>query len=117
MTEKQLSPEAKRKQEQRAKDKANGLNPVTIKLHNDQKAKLTKNREFRGDWPESEYIQVLLARYLPIIIDMDDEKAEQQRQEMGECKMCGLELPKGCEDKNKGAGECFRTFEKLKLNL
>ena len=89
-----LSPEAKRKREQREREKAAGVEVIELKFSPYEKAEMDEGRVGRGSkgkpYTATEYIKTLVRR-----------DVEKLRHELGKldgriCKNCQKPLPRGC---------------------
>lgn len=90
----ELSPEARRKREQRERDEANGFEEIPIRLGPVELVMLREGQEVRGGlsgrYSRNEYIATLIRR--------DNELLQQQRQALEGriCENCLKPLPRGC---------------------
>lgn len=104
---------AKRKRDQRARQKAAGVDVVEVSLTKGPRETLERNRVIRGgvrgEYGLDEYIETLIRR--------DNEQLEKQITALGDCGKCKSSLPGGCDGLFKGDCECWHTFSYRELML
>jgi hypothetical protein len=92
--ENELSPTAKRKREQRERDKAAGVEVFGLKLGLAEQAMLAEGQQFRASrgkpYTATEYLLTLVRR--------DNELIQQQREVVANkiCAHCRKPMPRGC---------------------
>jgi hypothetical protein len=92
--ESDLSPEAKRKREQRERDDAAGVVELRVRIGPVEAAKLAEGLEFRAFGAEP----YTATEYLLTLIRRDHELIQQQREvvEKKICAHCRKPMPRGC---------------------
>lgn len=92
--ESELTPEAKRKREQREREKAAGVGEIRLQFSTTERAELDEGRTGRGSQGEpyttTEYIKTLIRN------DVMRLRNEREKLDGRVCKNCQKPLPRGC---------------------
>lgn len=107
-----MSPTA-RKQAQRSRDRAQGIKPLYLRLSEREKQQLKELCEIRGgingEYPANELVATLIRK--------DHEKLLCDLSLLGECQVCGKQLPEGCRGSQGGDSNCWHHPLKRQLLL
>lgn len=113
--ESELSREAIRKQEQRAREKAAGVVELELKFSTYERAELDEGRTGRGSQGEpytaTEYIKTLIRN------DVARLRNEQGKLAGRICKNCTKPLPRGCGGVWAGEQSCLLRAAEVALSL
>lgn len=101
-----MSDAAKRKQEERERDKQEGVVRVSMKLTQEHGERLNELC-YLMEYDKAELVALLIHRKWQEIKAVTDS--------LGECEFCREQLPKGCQGKFKGHGMCFKTIKQREL--
>lgn len=115
------SPDAKRKEAQRERERKMGIERTELQLSAAERALLDEARALRGGYSVTEYLATLVRNdHRQALVELAKIKAEQ-------CARCGVELPGGClagsDREDKGLGQqqgeagCWRTYNAFRLHL
>lgn len=105
---------AERKADQRARQsKATGLHRIEIQLSEReyQMALQGCSRRNPGRNPYN------IKEYLELLLFCDSQRLDRQESNLGKCKQCGEQLPKGCGTAFIGESSCWFTRDAKALNL
>lgn len=109
------SPEAKRKQEQRDREKAAGVVELELKFSPYERAELDEGRAGRGSqgvpYTTTEYIKTLIRN------DVARLRNEQGKLVGRICKNCTKPLPRGCGGVWAGEQRCLLRASEVALSL
>lgn len=113
--ESDLSPEAKRKREQRDREKAAGVEVLELKLSPAERSELDEGRTGRGSQGEpyttTEYLKTLIRN------DVARLRNEQGKLAGRICKNCTKSLPRGCGGVWAGEQRCLLRASQVALSL
>lgn len=113
--ENELSPEAKRKRDQREREKAEGVEVFELKLGPAERAFLAEGRKARG----SQGVAYTATEYLLTLIRNDNRLLQAQRGKLAgrTCKNCQKPLPRGCGGVWGRETRCLLARSEIALEL
>lgn len=113
--ENELSPEAKRKREQREREKAAGVGEIRLQFSSSERAELDEGRTGRGSQGEpyttTEYIKTLIRK------DVMRLRNEREKLDGRICRNCEKPLPRGCGGTWAGEARCLLARSEIALEL
>ena len=101
-----MSDSAKRKQEERERDRKEGIVRVSMKLTQEHGERLNELCDLM-EYDKAELVALLIHRKWQEVKAVTDD--------LGVCEFCDKQLPQGCQGKWKGRGECFKTIKQREL--
>lgn len=113
--ENELSPEAKRKRDQREREKAEGVEVFELKMCPADRAMLVEGQRLRG----SKGIPYTATEYLLTLIRNDNRLLQQQVGKLAGriCKNCQKPLPRGCGGTWARESRCLLARSEVALEL
>lgn len=113
--ENELSPEAKRKRDQREREKAEGVEVFELKMGPADRAMLIEGQRLRG----SKGIPYTATEYLLTLIRNDNRLLQQQVGRLAGriCKNCQKPLPRGCGGTWARESRCLLARSEIALEL
>lgn len=113
--ENDLSPEAKRKREQREREKADGVEVFELKLGPAERAMLAEGQRGRG----SKGVPYTATEYLKTLIRNDNRLLQQQLEKLAGriCRNCQKPLPRGCGGTWGRESRCLLSRSEIALEL
>lgn len=107
MKNKELSPAAKRKREQRKRDKQRyatmEIKRVEIELSKNERKWLAQLGEYYGGYDQGECISTLIRQAYKTM--------QETASSLEPCGLCGKTWPESCGDSFKGTRDCFLTHK------
>lgn len=110
-----LSPEARRKRDQREREKAAGVDVIEVKLGPAERAMLVEGQQIRG----SKGKPYTATEYLSTLIRNDNRLLQDQRGKLDGriCRNCQKPLPRGCGGVWGGEIRCLLARSEIALEL
>ncbi|MFJ7286354.1 hypothetical protein [Pseudomonas sp. NPDC099000] len=110
-----LSPEAKRKRDQREREKAEGVEVFELKLGPAERSMLAEGQRFRG----SKGVRYTATEYLSTLIRNDNRLLQDQLGKLAgrTCKNCQKLLPRGCGGVWGREQRCLLARSEIALEL
>jgi len=110
-----LSPEAKRKKDQREREKAAGVEVIELKLGPAEQAFLAEGRKARG----SQGVAYTATEYLLTLLRNDNRLLQEQLGKLAgrSCKNCQKPLPRGCGGVWGREARCLLARSEIALEL
>lgn len=113
--ENELTPEARRKRDQREREKAAGVGEIRLQFSPSERAELDEGRVGRGSQGEpyttTEYIKTLIRN------DVMRLRNERKKLDGRVCKNCQKPLPRGCGGTWGGEALCLLARSEIALAL